>query len=109
MTATKPLDLTARSSMASGFGSRVGVPSHRRRRERRGAAGPRAKDDGAARLGEVALVDREGRIGKTGTVFFNTLLDENAASHIALGNAYASAVGDEDRDRINESGSTSTS
>jgi aminopeptidase len=62
-----------------------------------------AKDDGAARLGEVALVDREGRIGKTGTVFFNTLLDENAASHIALGSAYAIAVGDVDRDRINKS------
>jgi aminopeptidase len=62
-----------------------------------------AKDDGAARLGEVALVDREGRIGKTGTVFFNTLLDENAASHVALGNAYAAPVGEEDRERINES------
>jgi aminopeptidase len=62
-----------------------------------------AKDEGAARLGEVALVDREGRIGKTGTVFFNTLLDENAASHVALGNAYAAPVGEEDRDRINES------
>jgi aminopeptidase len=62
-----------------------------------------AKDDGASRLGEVALVDREGRIGKTGTIFFNTLLDENAASHIALGSAYATAVGDEDRDRINKS------
>ncbi len=60
-------------------------------------------DDGAARLGEVALVDREGRIGKTGTVFFNTLLDENAASHLALGNAYAISVGDEDRERINRS------
>jgi aminopeptidase len=62
-----------------------------------------AKDDGAARLGEVALVDREGRIGKTGTVFFNTLLDENAASHLAFGNAYATAVGEGDRPRINTS------
>jgi aminopeptidase len=62
-----------------------------------------AKDEGASRLGEVALVDREGRIGKTGTVFSNTLLDENAASHLALGNAYAIAVGDEDRARINSS------
>jgi aminopeptidase len=62
-----------------------------------------AKDDGASRLGEVALVDREGRIGRTGTVFFNTLLDENAASHIALGNAYATAVGEKDVGRINES------
>ena len=50
-----------------------------------------AKDEGASRLGELALVDREGRIGKTGTVFFNTLLDENAASHLAFGNAYAIA------------------
>jgi aminopeptidase len=56
------------------------------------------------RLGEVALVDREGRIGKTGRVFYNTLLDENAASHLALGGAYATAVGEEDRERINESG-----
>jgi aminopeptidase len=62
-----------------------------------------AKDDGASRLGEVALVDREGRIGKTGTVFFNTLLDENAASHLAFGNAYAISVGEEDRGRINTS------
>jgi len=62
-----------------------------------------ASDDGASRLGEVALVDREGRIGKTGTVFFNTLLDENAASHLALGNAYGIYVGDADRDRINRS------
>ena len=62
-----------------------------------------ARDEGAARLGEVALVDREGRIGKTGTVFYNTLLDENAASHLALGNAYAISVGEEDRDRINRS------
>jgi aminopeptidase len=62
-----------------------------------------AKDEGASRLGEVALVDREGRIGKTGTVFFNTLLDENAASHIAFGNAYATAVGQADVPRINKS------
>jgi aminopeptidase len=62
-----------------------------------------ARDDGASRLGEVALVDNEGRIGKTGTVFFNTLLDENAASHLAFGNAYAISVGDEDRGRINKS------
>ena len=48
-----------------------------------------ARDDGASRLGEVALVDREGRIGPLGTVFYDTLLDENAASHVALGSAYA--------------------
>jgi aminopeptidase len=62
-----------------------------------------AKDEGATRLGEVALVDREGRIGKSGITYFNTLLDENAASHLALGNAYATSVGQEDRARINKS------
>ena len=44
-----------------------------------------AHDPGASRLGEVALVDGSGRIGPLGTVFYDTLLDENAASHIALG------------------------
>ena len=62
------------------------------------------RDAGAARLGEVALVDRESRIGGLGTVFFETLLDENAASHIALGKALGFAVGDEaDRARANDS------
>jgi aminopeptidase len=53
-----------------------------------------ARDEGAARLGEVALVDREGRIGPLDTVFYDTLLDENAASHIALGSAYTFALDD---------------
>jgi len=61
-------------------------------------------DDGASRLGEVALVDRESRIGKLGRTFFTTLLDENAASHLAFGDAYSAPVGDEhDLPRINES------
>ena len=60
-------------------------------------------DADASRLGEVALVDREGRIGPLGTVFYNTLLDENAASHIALGNAYEINVGEADLPRINRS------
>src|SRR5205807_10343609 len=42
------------------------------------------RDPGGARLGEVALVDRAGRIGPLGTIFYDTLLDENPASHIAL-------------------------
>ena len=62
------------------------------------------KDEGSSRLGELALVDGEGRIGPLGTVFYETLIDENAASHIALGNAYGLGVGDDaDRARINES------
>jgi aminopeptidase len=62
-----------------------------------------AHDADASRLGELALVDREGRIGTLGTTFYNTLLDENAASHIALGNAYEITVGAEDVPRINKS------
>jgi len=63
-----------------------------------------AIDDGATRLGEVALVDRESRIGQLGTVFYETLLDENAASHIALGAGFTWAVEtDEDRASINRS------
>jgi aminopeptidase len=63
-----------------------------------------AADDGAARLGEVALVDREGRIGPLGTVFFDTLLDENAASHIALGHGYVACLADPaDHARANRS------
>jgi aminopeptidase len=61
-------------------------------------------DDGAARLGEIALVDRKGRIGPLGTVFYDTLLDENSASHIAFGHGFAFAVGEEDVPRINDSG-----
>jgi aminopeptidase len=60
-------------------------------------------DDGAARLGEVALVDREGRVGKVGTVFYDTLLDENAASHIALGDGFDNGLSADDRGRRNRS------
>ena len=63
-----------------------------------------ARDDGANRLGELALVDGGGRIGPLNTVFFDTLIDENAASHIAFGSAYGMAIGDDaDRELINES------
>ena len=46
-------------------------------------------DEGAARLGEVALVPHSSPISKSGLLFFNTLFDENAASHIALGQCYS--------------------
>ena len=45
-------------------------------------------DDGAKRLGEVALVPDESPVSQSGLVFFNTLFDENASCHIALGKAY---------------------
>ncbi|HWT23119.1 MAG TPA: aminopeptidase [Solirubrobacteraceae bacterium] len=60
-------------------------------------------DDGASRLGEVALVDREGRIGNLGTIFYDTLLDENAASHIALGQGFPFVLDEAHRDRANRS------
>ena len=62
-----------------------------------------ARDEGSSRLGEVALVDGEGRIGRLDTVFFDTLLDENAASHIALGESYRFTAGEEDHPRLNHS------
>lgn len=45
-------------------------------------------DEGAKRLGEVALVPHSSKVSATGTLFLNTLFDENAASHIALGACY---------------------
>jgi aminopeptidase len=60
-------------------------------------------DDGAARLGEVSLVDGESRVGRTGIVFFDTLFDENATCHIALGDGIASAYDGDGGGRINHS------
>src|SRR5205814_1984733 len=51
-------------------------------------------DEGAARLGEVALVPHSSPISKSGLLFFNTLFDENAASHIALGQCYSTCFVD---------------
>jgi aminopeptidase len=45
-------------------------------------------DRAGRRLGEVALVDASSRIGETGRVYYNTLLDENAATHIAFGSGF---------------------
>ncbi|MFV0279337.1 MAG: aminopeptidase [Rhodoblastus sp.] len=54
-------------------------------------------DEGAAMLGEVALVPYSSPISKSGLLFYNTLFDENAASHIALGQAYSKCFVDGDR------------
>jgi aminopeptidase len=103
VSATKPLEMggtTVRNlevrfeaGRAVEFSAESGADALKARTER---------DEGGAFLGEVALVDRDGRIAPLDTVFFDSLLDENAASHIALGSAYE-AVGDEDLDRINRS------
>ena len=54
-------------------------------------------DEGARQLGEVALVPHNSPIAQSGILFWNTLFDENAASHIALGQAYATCLIDGDK------------
>ncbi len=49
-------------------------------------------DEGAARLGEVALVPHGSPISQSGILFYNTLFDENAACHIAFGQAYNTCI-----------------
>ncbi|MDX6511094.1 MAG: aminopeptidase [Gaiellaceae bacterium] len=51
-----------------------------------------ATDEGATRLGELALVDRSSRVGSTGLTFFDVLYDENATSHIAYGRGVSFVV-----------------
>lgn len=53
-------------------------------------------DEGAQRLGEVALVPDSNPISRSGVLFLNTLFDENAASHIALGQAYSKCFEEKD-------------
>ena len=103
--ATKPLELSG--ALVEGIevrfegGRAVEIDATSNAEVLRGLA---ATDDGAARLGEIALVDGSGRIDALGTVFWNTLLDENAASHIAIGSGFPFAVtGDDDKARVNES------
>lgn len=54
-------------------------------------------DEGARRLGEVALVPHSSPIASSGMLFYNTLFDENAASHIALGQSYSSCLREGDK------------
>lgn len=105
VTATRPLELYG--SMITGIrvefegGRAVKIDAEKNADALRSAC---AKDDGGTRLGELALVDGGGRIGPLETVFYDTLIDENAASHIALGSGYGFAVADDaDRKRVNES------
>lgn len=105
VTSTKPLDVNGaiveglRIRFEAGRAVEIEADANAEALRRRCAI-----DDGAKRLGEVALVDGESRIGRLGRTFFNTLLDENAASHVALGDAYAHPIADPaDLPRINES------
>ena len=54
-------------------------------------------DEGARRLGEVALVPFDSPINKTGLLFFETLYDENACCHLALGRAFEECIRDFDK------------
>jgi aminopeptidase len=105
VSATMPLELAG--SMITGIkvefagGRAVAIDAERGADALRSAA---SSDEGAARLGEIALVDGEGRIGPLETVFFDTLIDENAATHIALGNGYDHPVVDKaDKQKVNKS------
>jgi len=49
-------------------------------------------DEGARRLGEVALVPHDSPISNLGILFYNTLFDENASCHFALGKAYPTCL-----------------
>ena len=60
-----------------------------------------ATNENADRLGEVALVTKESRVGRSGTLFFETLFDENAACHIAYGMGLAYAFEGEPDPAIN--------
>ena len=54
-------------------------------------------DEGSCRIGEVALVPHNSPISNTNTIFFNTLFDENASCHLALGAAYSTSIVDGDK------------
>jgi aminopeptidase len=54
-------------------------------------------DEGARRLGEVALVPHSSPIAQSGLTYLHTLFDENAASHVALGQSYSSCLRDGDK------------
>jgi aminopeptidase len=62
-----------------------------------------ARDDGTARLGELALVDADSRVANLGQTFGEILLDENAASHIALGYGFPSLIPSSSRQTANAS------
>ncbi|MFB1049697.1 aminopeptidase [Paraliobacillus sp. JSM ZJ581] len=64
-------------------------------------------DEGASRLGELALVPHASPISQSGLIFYNTLYDENASCHIALGKAYPTSIAggsDMDEDELDKHG-----
>jgi len=89
-TVRSTMPLALRGTIVEGLELRVAGGEIVEARASRGEDALRAEldtDDGARRFGEVALVDASSRVGETGVIFNNTLFDENAAAHIAWGNA----------------------
>ncbi len=101
---TRPLVSAARRSPACRCGSSV-VRSRRSRPRSTATCSASTSSATRARGGSARWRSSTARavIGPLGTIFYDTLLDENAASHIAFGSAYAVTVGDADRDKINSS------
>jgi aminopeptidase len=106
ITASKPLSYGG--TLIEGFSLRFAEGRVVNVTARRGEAVLRQlieTDPGAGRLGEVALVPHNSPISQSGLLFYNTLFDENAASHVALGTAYkftlagGDAMSDEDFER----------
>lgn len=96
VTATRPIPLLGGATMEGlrlrfEDGRVVSVDADRNADALRSVLG---SDPGAARLGEVALVDGTSPVGRSGRVFSDILLDENATCHIALGNGYPFTVPD---------------
>jgi aminopeptidase len=96
VTATRPIPLLGGATLEGlrlrfGDGRVVSVEADRNADALRSVLG---SDAGAARLGEVALVDGTSPVGRSGRVFSDILLDENATCHIALGNGYPFTVPD---------------
>jgi aminopeptidase len=86
---TKPLSYGG--TLIEGFGLRFEqgrVVSHSADRGEEVLRKLLGTDEGAGRLGEIALVPHSSPISQSGLLFYNTLFDENAASHVALGSAY---------------------
>ncbi len=91
------LRLLDQAALLSGLADRRDSGALRGRPHRRVEGEPRADvlakvldtDEGARRLGEVALVPHSSPISKSGILFLNTLFDENASCHIALGQCYS--------------------
>ena len=59
-------------------------------------------DEGAAKLGECALVPHQSPISQSGILFYNTLFDENASCHLAIGAGFTNLVKDYDKYTLEE-------